>query len=198
MVQNETLYASAIALQESLLTRLIQRVYFFMIITAFLVGGLGGLLVSGSDRPGIFEFENAICAGGFVFSITFTVINYVRARIQDILKEYIIEIENSREVPSTYNKLNEIEQHFNSLTAIFLDIKTQFTGDDSITAKRMNLLKYTKASHTWLLPFTFTFFWVAAWAFIIVSHWPIFIFAAIAIWILLALLSIFLLVQQLI
>jgi hypothetical protein len=197
MVQNETLYASAIALQESLLTRLIQRVYFFMIITAFLVGGLGGLLVSGSERPGIFVFENAICAGGVVFSITFTTINYVRARIQDILKEYIVDIEKSMEVPSTYNKLNEIEQHFSTLSAIFLDIKTQFFGNDSIAAKKMNLVKYTKASHTWLLPFTFTFFWVGAWAFVVVAQWPPFIFAAIAVWILLALFSIYLLTQQL-
>ena len=152
----ELFYNTAIKLQEREISLLFQRVNFFLISTAFLIGALAAFIVSKRATVDTFLFSILICATGFILSFIFTIANYTNARIIDELHLYLRRIEDNDVVAPPYEYLDTVLNTFSDFDKLSDDFKKKYVA-------KLKLVNYTKtAPHTWLIPFGFIFIWIIA------------------------------------
>jgi hypothetical protein len=159
-------YRTANQWREGELTRLFQRVNYFLIGTAFLVAPLVALFLSPYflSSWSLLLLASLLILVGFGVSIVFTFSNYLNDRIIRMINKYIKDIENK-----TNNDFNFVAWLFYNASKNNLCLKQFIKAyfDDFLDSIRHPSLatnpddqKHGRAaSLTWILPFMFMVFW---------------------------------------
>jgi len=172
MTDNER-YELAMKLRDGDLDRLFQRVNFFLISTAFLIGALAVLLTykSFSDSLALKIFAILLTVAGLGLSIFFTFTNYLNDLVIRKISQFIIEIEELKPVRQEGpDVLREIYRRVKASNHCKKQFIRRFFCDLVASFKNPSDPKERVAPHTWILPFLFSFFWIVAIV-VVVLRW---------------------------
>jgi len=153
------------------LALLFQRVNYFLVATAFLIGGFIAINVGSNFKinPNSDSFYLAltITIVGILISYGFSVVNFLNAKIVFLIGEYVQQIEEGETCVPPFRQINIIaaENKFSFLLLIYVYIHTlAYIGRVSIDKlrgkKTSEHREYIElAPHTWLLPMFFAVVW---------------------------------------
>jgi molybdopterin-binding protein len=130
---------------------LFSRLNFFLVATAFLIAVLVTAAFDGHKSWPFVFLLHAIAAAGFLVSLLFMLTNYLNARLIKAIRE---KLENDESL--NYKELRYIMRERWSLSSL---------GKDFIDFVK-NPVKHSRdnpASHAWVLPLGFVFFWLLVW-----------------------------------
>jgi len=158
-------YRTANQWREGEMTRLFQRLNYFLIGTAFLISPIIILILSTNFRHsiGLILLAYLLILVGLGISLVFSVSNFLNDRIIRRIVKYIIKIENGDEANPNFvtvlidgNEKEKLAECLSIFCGELWDATIHFwvPGDPRVT-------KYNRtAGSTWLLPVMFLIFWL--------------------------------------